>query len=278
MTISPDDSPEVAPSRKGKRWGVEDALAKSDLKPMTRLVVYDLLRRSDARTAVIPAAYSPSLASIARSTGLGKSTVKLHLNLAESGEWVTRTRNPKENSDNDPTDYAMHVPPGLRESLGQELAQAPRPGAGPDLGQETSDPRPGAGPNQTKRTRPKPDQKKDPAARRAADPYVSLPGFAEFWDVYPRKVAKRDAAKQYRTALNRCGDAQVLIKAAAAYRDDPARKPEFTAHPATWLHGDRWADEPGEPQMSASDRRVLAAREAGRRVQERLDSWPGGAQ
>lgn len=212
---------------------------------MARLVVYDLLRRSDAGTAVIPVKFSPGLTGIARSTGLSKASVKRYLNIAESAGWVTRTRNPRA-GDNDPTNYAVHVPPGLTQSLGAERAKAPGLTQSQPLGSERARPWLRESPNQTS-TRPKPDQKKTSVP---ADPY-SLPGFAEFWDTYPRKIAKADAAKAYRTALNRAGDPMVLIKAAAAYRDDPGRNEAYTKHPATWLNGDCWNDEPEQPRSSA---------------------------
>ena len=101
-------------------------------------------------------------------------------------------------------------------------------------------------------------------SRVALDPY-DAPGFAEFWSVYPSKKAKRQAAKAYRPALSRCADTALIIKAAAAYRDDPSRDPAYTKNPATWLNGDCWNDET-EPRTTRTDRRVTAAREAGRRV------------
>ncbi len=223
------------------KWEVEDALSESGLPPMTRLVVYDLLRRADAGNAAIPAQFSPGLASIARTTGLGLSTVKRHLNIAESEGWATRTRNPDAPSLHAPTGYSMHVPPRPAETLGPERAKGARPRAGQGLGPENREARPTAGHNQTI-TRPKPDQKKK--SRPATDPYTDLPGFADFWDAYPRNVAKAAAAKAYRRALSRCGDAQLILKGAAAYRDQPGRVAEFTKHPATWLNGDCWLDDP----------------------------------
>jgi hypothetical protein len=100
--------------------------------------------------------------------------------------------------------------------------------------------------------RPKPDQRQ--SRQRAGDPYDAT-GFAEFWTIYPRKVAKRQAATAYRSALSRGADPQLIIKGAACYRDDPGRSPAYTKHPATWLNGDCWADEPEQPQ-SRTDRNV----------------------
>lgn len=68
--------------------------------------------------------------------------------------------------------------------------------------------------------------------------------FAEFWANYPRKVGKRAARKAYVAATRKRGaDPKMIIKAAARYRDDTKRKPDYTCHPTTWLNDDRYLDE-----------------------------------
>ncbi len=67
--------------------------------------------------------------------------------------------------------------------------------------------------------------------------------FDEFWAAYPRKVKKPDAQKAWAKALKKA-PAVVIIARAAAYRDDPNREDQYTAHPATWLNADSWNDEP----------------------------------
>jgi DNA-binding transcriptional ArsR family regulator len=222
------------------RWEVERAIIRSGLPSQARLVALVLLTRTDAATAAIPAQFSPSLAALAADTGLDKSTIKRHLNVLEAGGWVTRIRDPRAQSSHIPTGYALHASARRTESLGAESAKPPRGTERQGLGAENHEARRTVRPNQT--GQPKPDQKQPAPAN--ADPYASLPGFAAFWAAYPRRTAKRAAASAYRRALNRCGDAELLVKAAAAYRDDPGRAPEFTRHPATWLNGDCWEDDP----------------------------------
>ena len=102
------------------------------------------------------------------------------------------------------------------------------------------------------------DTGEDKTLGRQADRVPTLgsdddPDFAAFWSAYPRKESKGTARKAWRTA-RRKADAQTIIKAAERYRDDPARKGsarEFTAHPATWLNGERWADYPERRQLTA---------------------------
>jgi hypothetical protein len=68
------------------------------------------------------------------------------------------------------------------------------------------------------------------------------PSFEDFWLLYPRKVARKAA----RTAFERLtsADQQAAIVAIADWRRVFAtRDPEFIPHAATWLNGERWADE-----------------------------------
>lgn len=68
------------------------------------------------------------------------------------------------------------------------------------------------------------------------------PLFDEFWQAYPRKTDKGNARKAWDKAIKKT-DAQSLIAAAVALA---ASKPDlkFTAHPSTWLNGERWDDQP----------------------------------
>jgi hypothetical protein len=75
---------------------------------------------------------------------------------------------------------------------------------------------------------------------------VLTQGFAEFWQAYPRRLAKGNAEKAYRRIVrNReATEAELLAGAMryAAQRD--GEDPQFTKHPATWLNGKCWMDEP----------------------------------
>lgn len=69
--------------------------------------------------------------------------------------------------------------------------------------------------------------------------------FSEFWAVYPLHKGKRAAFLAFGRALKRAEHSEI-IAGAQRYANDPARKPDFTAHPATWLNQDRWLDEAAE--------------------------------
>lgn len=73
--------------------------------------------------------------------------------------------------------------------------------------------------------------------------------FDDFWSVYPRKVGKGHARNAWEKAITKT-DPSVIINGAQKYRDDKHRDPQFTAHPSTWLNGERWDDQPTEIKPS----------------------------
>lgn len=75
-------------------------------------------------------------------------------------------------------------------------------------------------------------------------------GFADFWEQYPKKVAKPAAEKAWRKVKPSKQLLADLIaglerqKASADWQKDGGR---FIPHPATWLNGRRWDDELPQP-------------------------------
>ena len=65
--------------------------------------------------------------------------------------------------------------------------------------------------------------------------------FEKFWAVYPKKVGKLAAFKEWKAALART-DARAIIRRAAAYSSDPTRKPGYTLDPERWLKKGRYED------------------------------------
>jgi len=66
-------------------------------------------------------------------------------------------------------------------------------------------------------------------------------GFDKFWNSYPRKVGKEDAAKAYAKALKHVSLIEILE---ALEKQKPQwRDPKFIPYPASWLNAGRWADE-----------------------------------
>jgi hypothetical protein len=77
---------------------------------------------------------------------------------------------------------------------------------------------------------------------------IAAPSFTEFWILYPRKVARKDAER----AWSRLGDRAQLAAMVGiiAWREVWAYEYrmredayDYVPHPATWLNGERWEDE-----------------------------------
>lgn len=73
--------------------------------------------------------------------------------------------------------------------------------------------------------------------------------FTHFWSLYPKKRDKGNAHRAFEKALEKT-DFETIMKGLAAYVTDPTRDDQFTAYPATWLNGERWADEYEKPKQT----------------------------
>jgi hypothetical protein len=107
--------------------------------------------------------------------------------------------------------------------------------------------------------------------------------FEAFWRAVPRKVGKADAKRAWinaikvirgREATPGYGDAQAfLLDRITAFAASPKAKGEFCPHPATWLNGGRYDDDPAawrgasalHKAESPADRQASADRAASER-------------
>lgn len=79
-------------------------------------------------------------------------------------------------------------------------------------------------------------------------PGLTPPSFADFWAVYPKRVARRTAERAWNSAVKRAAP-ETIVAAAGGYAADPNLPPaQYRPNPATWLNGDRWADGPCPPR------------------------------
>jgi hypothetical protein len=80
--------------------------------------------------------------------------------------------------------------------------------------------------------------------------------FDDFWRAYPRKISKRDALKAW-TAINPNAALVKKILAAIAWQREAPQWVEdrgrYIPHPASWLRGWRWLDEPDAPKQMLFD-------------------------
>lgn len=72
------------------------------------------------------------------------------------------------------------------------------------------------------------------------------PGFAAFWEAYPRRTDKGHARTAWAKAVGNGTEPELIAAGArefATYCDRDGTSAQFIPHPATWLNGERWADE-----------------------------------
>lgn len=81
-------------------------------------------------------------------------------------------------------------------------------------------------------------------------------GFDAFWKVYPRHEAKGSAAKAWKIAVKglellpdtggRENAIALILQAATLFAASPRGQGRYCPHPATWLNGKRFEDDPNE--------------------------------
>ncbi len=66
--------------------------------------------------------------------------------------------------------------------------------------------------------------------------------FDDFWLLYPRRVAKKDARRAWARipAAQHMAILEALVAWRPVWRD---KDPQYLPHAATWLNGERWEDE-----------------------------------
>jgi hypothetical protein len=77
----------------------------------------------------------------------------------------------------------------------------------------------------------------------------SQTGFDQFWQIFPRKVAKGAALKAYtRIIKSKHATESELLSGAIRYaQEQRGADPRYVKHPATWLNGWCWQDQPQMP-------------------------------
>ena len=200
------------------------AMKQRGLKPAAKIVLYWLADHHNSETGMC----FPSLKTLAKECEMDVATVKRHLIHLEDAGLIERNKRHRENGSQTSTQYILRLFEGLAQN-------APTPGAkcATPLAQ-----------NNTPHNLGNNNLGNEPNISAKADDR-----FDEFWQTVPRKVGKGQAVKAWRSALKKA-DADTILAAMRAYAlQREGQDQQFTAHPATWLNGERWLDE--APQSPA---------------------------
>ncbi len=93
--------------------------------------------------------------------------------------------------------------------------------------------------------------------------------FDEFWERYPRKVAKPNAKRAYAKALKKHSHDDVMFGLSQHLPSLEGKETQFIPHAATWLNGERFNDQPEQPANNTRQQRS-GSRANGQRVDASL--------
>ena len=110
-----------------------------------------------------------------------------------------------------------------------------------------------------------------PKHSEETDPQPPRSGFDQFWSRYPRKVAKKAAAKAWERLAPNNGLIEAILTSLMVQSGSEAWGREggqFIPHPATWLNGRRWEDEvaPAAVHLPKATQQGLDALEGWRKL------------
>lgn len=132
----------------------------------------------------------------------------------------------------------LHIPKYTGKGWDHQKISHPKASVLPTCGRHFTEPS-GAAPEGSVKApeRLRPDREGKGIDREPSDAAL----FDQFWATYPRKTDKGNAKKAWAKALKKKPAAEIIAAAAAYAATKP--EPKFTAHPTTWLNGERWDDE-----------------------------------
>lgn len=105
--------------------------------------------------------------------------------------------------------------------------------------------------------------------RKRKGDLVPLPGFDRFWQLWPRKEAKKPAIAAWNKIAPNAGMADRIVAAVERQRPElQARERRYIPLPASWLNEARWEDETG-PIGGAEAAKEKILREMRERIEER---------
>lgn len=124
------------------------------------------------------------------------------------------------------------------------------PGIGAPMARNSPASREALGKGSVSEVKPTSIEKPSPRAR-TPDPREAW--FEEWWKTYWRKKARSAAHTAYFAAVkSEFMRDKVLAAVAEQTAEMMAKEPHLRPHASTWLHQERWNDEPEEPQLAAA--------------------------
>jgi DNA-binding MarR family transcriptional regulator len=197
------------------------AMKQQGLKPATKIVLYWLADHHNGETGKC----FPSLARLCKVTEMGKTALVGHLDTLEKLGLIERLRKYDNNGAFKSTDYVLT----LKDDTLVRNTDNPCSDFAPPLVRN-------ANTNLV-------------SNNLGSKPYTSSKDdevnyyFDQLWEMYPRKVGKGQARKAYVAASKKIDFFDLLPKLEAYVATLDGKDKQYMPHLATWLNGERWADE-----------------------------------
>ena len=197
------------------------AMKQHCLKPATKIVLYWLADHHNGETGKC----FPSLARLCKVTEMGKTALVGHLDTLEKLGLIERLRKYDDNGAFKSTDYVLT----LKDDTLVRNTDNPCSDFTPPLVRN-------ANTNLV-------------SNNLGSKPYTSSKDdevnyyFDQLWEMYPRKVGKGQARKAYVAASKKIDFFDLLPKLEAYVATLDGKDKQYMPHLATWLNGERWADE-----------------------------------
>ena len=216
------------------------AMKQTGIKPAAKIVLYWLADHHNGETGRC----FPSLKTLERECEMNRSAIVRHLSALEDAGLIEREQRKRDNGSQTSTAYRLHlVPVAERNTPCCETQQPPVAKRDPhNLGILNLGIEPVLEANASKSVIAKTDD-----------------DFAEFWERYPRKVAKPNAKKAYDKARKSHDHDQIMFGLSQHLPGLVAKDTQFIPHAATWLNGERFNDEPDNNTSPAGTNKSRAS-------------------
>jgi DNA-binding MarR family transcriptional regulator len=197
------------------------AMKQQGLKPATKIVLYWLADHHNGETGKC----FPSLARLCKVTEMGKTALVGHLDTLEKLGLIERLRKYDNNGAFKSTDYVLT----LKDDTLVRNTDNPCSDFAPPLVRNAN-------------TNLVSNNLGSKLYTSSKDDEVNY-YFDQLWEMYPRKVGKGQARKAYVAASKKIDFFDLLPKLEAYVATLDGKDKQYMPHLATWLNGERWADE-----------------------------------
>jgi hypothetical protein len=190
------------------------AMKQKGLKPAAKIVLYWLADHHNESTG----ACFPSLRVLAEECEMSKRSVQDHLDTLEAAGLIQRRARSRENGSQTSNGYVLNfvtppvqdLPPPVADFATPPVQILPPLNLGNNnLGKE---------------------------------PSIIHQAFAEFWEMYPRKVGRAAAEKAFAKAAGKARTDDIIFGLSQQRAIMAEKETQFIPHAATWLNQERWND------------------------------------